>query len=65
MKCCNFYLSPSSKKKPCSGIISKLPSRNLWKIKGYSVINIFGHATGIGACLLILFYVADELGYDQ
>ena len=43
----------------------KIALRNLWKNKGFSVINIFGLASGLSICLLILFYVTNELGYDQ
>jgi putative ABC transport system permease protein len=39
--------------------------RNLWKSKGFSAINIAGLAVGLATCLLILFYVLDELGYDR
>ena len=38
--------------------------RNLVRHKVYSFINIFGLAIGIAACLLISFYVKDELNYD-
>jgi putative ABC transport system permease protein len=43
----------------------KIAFRNLWKNKGFSAINIFGLASGFAICLLILFYVNNELGYDQ
>lgn len=43
----------------------KIALRNLWKNKGFSAINIFGLASGLAICLLILFYVNNELGYDQ
>src|SRR5580698_605958 len=39
--------------------------RNLWKSKGFSAINILGLAVGLATCLLILFFVMDELGYDR
>lgn len=39
--------------------------RNLFKKKGFSAINIFGLAIGLAACLLILFYVYHETGYDK
>ncbi|MBN1270906.1 MAG: ABC transporter permease [Candidatus Aminicenantes bacterium] len=39
--------------------------RNLFKHKGYSLINISGLAIGMAACLLILLYVHDELSYDN
>jgi len=39
--------------------------RNLRKQGFYSAINIAGLAVGIAACLVIVLYVADELGYDK
>ena len=38
--------------------------RNIVRHKGYSFINIFGLATGMAACLLILLWVLDELSFD-
>ncbi len=38
--------------------------RNLVKHKLYSAINILGLAIGLASCLLIVFYVQDELAYD-
>jgi putative ABC transport system permease protein len=43
----------------------KIALRNLWKNKGFSAINIFGLAIGIGTCLLITLYVLDELSFDR
>jgi putative ABC transport system permease protein len=43
----------------------KIAIRNLLRNKGYTFINIFGLATGIVCCLLILVYVQDELSYDK
>jgi putative ABC transport system permease protein len=43
----------------------KISLRNLVRHKGYTFINIFGLATGIICCLLILVYVQDELSYDK
>jgi len=39
--------------------------RLLTKNKVFTLINIFGLTTGLAACLLVYFYVSDELGYDQ
>jgi ABC-type antimicrobial peptide transport system, permease component len=39
--------------------------RNLFKNKGFSAINIVGLAAGIATCLLIIFYVSNELNYDR
>ena len=43
----------------------KIAFRNLLKYKGYSAINILGLAVGIACCLVILLFVADELGHDR
>jgi putative ABC transport system permease protein len=43
----------------------KVALRSLWKSKGFSAINIFGLAAGLGVCLLIVLYVVDELSYDK
>ncbi len=39
--------------------------RNLWKNKVFSVINIFGLAIGMAACIFILQYVSFEISYDD
>jgi putative ABC transport system permease protein len=43
----------------------KIALRNIFKYKGYSLINIVGLAIGMACCLLILLYVQDELSYDR
>ena len=43
----------------------KIAWRNLFKRKGYSLLNIFGLAIGITCCLLIFQYVAFERSYDK
>jgi putative ABC transport system permease protein len=43
----------------------KIALRNLWNNKGFSAINISGLAVGLATCLLMLFYVTDELNYDK
>jgi putative ABC transport system permease protein len=43
----------------------KIAWRNLLRNKAYSAINIAGLATGISACILIFFFVKDELTYEQ
>jgi putative ABC transport system permease protein len=43
----------------------KIALRNLFRHKGYSLINIAGLAIGMAACLLILLYVNHELSYDN
>ncbi|MBK8505165.1 MAG: ABC transporter permease [Saprospiraceae bacterium] len=39
--------------------------RNLWRYKGYSIINILGLAIGLACVILILLYVKSELSYDR
>ncbi|MDB5011444.1 MAG: yknZ 4 [Mucilaginibacter sp.] len=43
----------------------KTAFRTLMKNKGFTAINILGLALGLAACLLIVFYVVDELSYDR
>ncbi len=43
----------------------KTAFRSLMKNKGFTAINILGLALGLAACLLIVFYVVDELSYDR
>ena len=39
--------------------------RNLWRQKGYTLINIFGLTIGLASSILILLYVVNELTYDK
>src|SRR3978361_1190791 len=43
----------------------KTAFRNLLKNKGFTAINILGLALGLATCLLIVFYVFDELSFDS
>ncbi|WP_179413800.1 ABC transporter permease [Mucilaginibacter sp. E4BP6] len=43
----------------------KTAFRSLQKNKGFTAINVLGLALGLAACLLIVFYVVDELSYDK
>lgn len=43
----------------------KITFRNIIRERGYSFINITGLAIGMTACILILFWVFDELNYDK
>ena len=43
----------------------KATFRNLWKTKGYSLLNIGGLAIGIACASLILLWVEDELTFDH
>ncbi|MBX2872110.1 MAG: ABC transporter permease [Saprospiraceae bacterium] len=40
-------------------------ARQLLQAKNYAVINIFGLAVGIAACLIILLYINEEWSYDS
>lgn len=42
----------------------RIAFRNLWKQKGFSVINIAGLALGLCCSLLILLWVQDERAVD-
>jgi putative ABC transport system permease protein len=39
--------------------------RSLIKSKGFTAINICGFSLGLAACMLIVFYVIDEMSYDR
>jgi putative ABC transport system permease protein len=43
----------------------KITYRNIKRHKGYSFINISGLTVGITCCVLILFWVQDELSFDR
>lgn len=43
----------------------KIALRNFFRHKGYTFINIAGLAIGIACCILIMFWVLDELSYDR
>ncbi|SDF58735.1 putative ABC transport system permease protein [Mucilaginibacter pineti] len=43
----------------------KTAFRSLLKNKGFTFINVAGLALGLAGCLLIVFYVVDELSYDR
>ncbi|HEY0245719.1 MAG TPA: ABC transporter permease, partial [Mucilaginibacter sp.] len=43
----------------------KTAFRTLTKNKGFTAINVLGLALGLATCMLIVFYVADELSYDR
>ena len=42
----------------------KIAFRSLWRNKAFSAINIFGLATGLATCIVIMLFVKDELSYD-
>lgn len=39
--------------------------RNIKRHKGYSLINVAGLAIGMACCVLILFFIKEELSYDK
>ena len=43
----------------------KVAFRNIVNEKFYSIINVTGFAVGLACCLLIIFFVKDELSYDR
>lgn len=43
----------------------KIACRNLLNNKFFSLINVFGLATGIAACLLIFFFIDYQSGFDK
>ncbi|MEO6851172.1 MAG: ABC transporter permease, partial [Mucilaginibacter sp.] len=43
----------------------KIALRSLWRNKGFTAINVLGLSVGLAVCLLIVFYVVDELSYDR
>ncbi len=43
----------------------KIAFRNILRSKGFSFINMFGLATGMTTCMLIMLYVVDESSYDK
>ena len=43
----------------------KTAFRNIWKMKGYSFLNIFGLAVGIACAGFIFLWVQDELNYNH
>ncbi len=43
----------------------KIALRNLWKNKGFTLINVGGLAIGLASCMILLLYVAYEWEYDK
>jgi len=43
----------------------KIALRNIWRHRGFSLINIIGLSVGITACFFIFIYVTFELSYDK
>ncbi|WP_129714938.1 ABC transporter permease [Pedobacter sp. SYP-B3415] len=43
----------------------RIALRNLWKNKGFALINISGLTIGLASCLMLLLYVSYEWQYDR
>jgi putative ABC transport system permease protein len=43
----------------------KIALRNINRNKGYTFLNVVGLAIGIAACLVISFFIKNELNYDN
>ena len=43
----------------------KIAFRNLWRNKGYTLINITGLSIGLASCILIFIFIRYQLSYDQ
>ncbi len=43
----------------------KIMLRNFLKRKAFTLINLFGLASGMAVCLLLVLYIQNELGYDK
>jgi len=43
----------------------RIALRNIARQKVFSAINIFGFAIGLAVCMIISFYVYDDLSYDR
>lgn len=43
----------------------KIAIRNLWKNKGFTLINVGGLAIGLASCMVLLLYVNYEWSYDK
>jgi len=43
----------------------KIALRNLWRNKGFTLINLGGLAIGLASCMILLLYVAYEYGFDK
>ncbi|MGY4385118.1 putative ABC transport system permease protein [Pedobacter sp. UYP24] len=43
----------------------KIALRNLWKYKGYTLINISGLSIGMASCILIFIFIKYQLSFDE
>src|ERR1700744_224238 len=42
----------------------RIALRNLWKYRGFSLVNVLGLSVSLAGCVLILLYVLHERSYD-
>lgn len=43
----------------------KIALRNLWKYKGYTLINVLGLSVGLAGCLMIFIFLNYQFGFDK
>ena len=43
----------------------KIAWRNLWKNKGYTLINVLGLSIGMASCILIFIFIRYQLSFDE
>lgn len=43
----------------------KIAIRNLWKSKGFSIINLLGLSIGMASAMLILIWIVNEISFEQ
>ena len=43
----------------------KIALRNLWKNKGYTLINVLGLSIGMACCILIFIFINYQFSFDQ
>lgn len=43
----------------------RIATRNFWKSRVISTINVLGLSLGLSACLIVFFHIRDELSYDK
>ena len=43
----------------------KIAFRNIFRHKGFSIINLIGLSIGLAVCILLLFWVQDEYNFDK
>jgi putative ABC transport system permease protein len=55
----------SAKRQPMIKNYLRVAFRNLWRHKGFSLLNIIGLTVGMAAFFLVFLYVTFELSYDS